>query len=91
MACHGARRLLAMTQNLFWIIGVEAMVAAQGVDLRGPLTTSPALQAAVAAIRARIPGLEADRFMGADMEAAGELVASGALEAAGADLLPWVA
>lgn len=91
MACHGARRLLAMTQNLNWIIGVEAMVAAQGVGLRGPLATSPALQAAIAAIRARIPALEADRFMGTDMEAAGDLVASGALEAAGADLLPWVA
>lgn len=91
MACHGARRLLAMTQNLFWIIGVEAMVAAQGVGLRGPLATSPALQAAIAAVRARIPALEADRFMGDDMEAAGALVASGALEAAGADLLPWVA
>ncbi|RGP35785.1 histidine ammonia-lyase [Pseudotabrizicola alkalilacus] len=91
MACHGARRLLAMTQNLYWIIGVEAMVAAQGVGLRGPLTTSPSLQAAIAAIRARIPALEADRFMGSDMEAAGDLVASGALEAAGADLLPWVA
>ena len=91
MACHGARRLLAMTQNLNWIIGVEAMVAAQGVGLRGSLATSPALQGAIAAIRARIPALEADRFMGADMEAAGDLVASGALEAAGADLLPWVA
>ncbi|WP_103335747.1 histidine ammonia-lyase [Pseudotabrizicola formosa] len=91
MACHGARRLLAMTQNLNWIIGVEAMVAAQGVEMRGPLTTSPALQAAIAAIRAQIPALEADRFMGTDMEAAGDLVASGALEAAGADLLPWVA
>ncbi|MDO9637068.1 MAG: histidine ammonia-lyase [Pseudotabrizicola sp.] len=91
MACHGARRLLAMTQNLFWIIGVEAMVAAQGVDLRGPLATSPALRRALTAIRAQIPVLEADRFMGADMEAAGELVESGALEAAGADLLPWVA
>ena len=91
MACHGARRLLDMTQNLFWIIGVEAMVAAQGVDLRGPLVTSPALQAAITAIRARIPALAADRFMGSDMDAAGDLVASGALEAAGADLLPWVA
>lgn len=91
MACHGARRLLDMTQNLFWIIGVEAMVAAQGVGLRGPLATAPALQAAIAAVRSRIPALEADRFMGGDMEAAGDLVASGALEAAGADLLPWVA
>jgi len=90
MACHGARRLLAMTQNLFWIIGVEAMIAAQGVHLRGPLKTSPRLEEAIAAIRARIPVLEADRFMGNDMEAAGDLVATGALDPAGAGLLPEV-
>ncbi|MCL4066160.1 histidine ammonia-lyase [Pseudomonas sp. GX19020] len=90
MACHGARRLLAMTQNLFWIIGTEAMIAAQGVHLRGPLKSSPRLEAAIEAIRARIPVLETDRFMGTDMEAAGELIASGALDLAGAGLLPEV-
>ncbi|MDP3342348.1 histidine ammonia-lyase [Frigidibacter sp.] len=90
MACHGARRLLPMTQNLFWIIGVEAMIAAQGVHLRGPLKTSPRLETAIAAIRSRIPVLEADRFMGNDMEAAGALVATGALEPAAAGLLPEV-
>ncbi|WP_112310288.1 histidine ammonia-lyase [Pseudogemmobacter bohemicus] len=90
MACHGARRLLAMTQNLFWIIGTEAMIAAQGVHLRGPLKSSPRLEAAIEAIRTRIPVLDTDRFMGSDMEAAGELIASGALELAGAGLLPEV-
>ena len=90
MACHGARRLLPMTQNLWWIIGVEAMIAAQGVHLRGPLKSSPRLEVAIAAIRDRIPVLEADRFMGNDMEAAGSLVADGALEEAGAGLLPEV-
>lgn len=90
MACHGARRLLPMTQNLFWIVGVEAMIAAQGVHLRGPLKTSPRLETAIAAIRSRVPVLEADRFMGNDMEAAGDLVATGALDPAGAGLLPEV-
>ncbi len=90
MACHGARRLLPMTQNLFWIVGVEAMIAAQGVHLRGPLKTSPRLEEAIAAIRSRIPVLEADRFMGNDMEAAGDLVATGALDPAGTGLLPEV-
>lgn len=90
MACHGARRLLSMTQNLFWIIGVEAMIAAQGVHLRGPLKSSSRLEAAIAAIRKVIPVLDTDRFMGADMEAAGHLIATGALDIAGADLLPEV-
>ena len=91
MACHGARRLLPMTQNLFWILGVEAMMGAQGVDLRAPHQTSPQLLAAKAAIRDRIAPMAEDRYMAGDMAAAGDLIASGALiDAVGGDLLPGV-
>jgi histidine ammonia-lyase len=34
MAAHGARRLLEMARNLAQIIGIELIVAAQGIDLR---------------------------------------------------------
>ncbi len=89
MACHGARRLLAMTDNLFGIIGIEAVTAAQGVELRAPLMTSPRLQRALAAIRAVVPALEEDRYMAGDLQAATELVASGALHSAvDTDILP---
>jgi histidine ammonia-lyase len=77
MACHGARRLLAMTDNLFGIIGIEALCAAQGVEFRKPLATSPALQAVIAAVRNRIPTLEQDRFMAGDLRMAGEMIADG--------------
>ena len=79
MACHGARRLLQMTENLFGIIGIEAMTAAQGVEFRAPLTTSPELQKAMAALRAVVPTLEEDRFMAPDLAAAARLVADGSL------------
>ncbi|WP_395540934.1 histidine ammonia-lyase [Neotabrizicola sp. sgz301269] len=89
MACHGARRLLPMTQNLFWILGVEAMMGAQGIEMRGPLETSARLKAAKAAIRSKIAPLVEDRFMAGDMEAAGALIAEGALaDAVGMDILP---
>ena len=81
MSCHAARRLLSMTQNLFSIIGIEALTAAQGVELREPLKTSPRLQAVIAAIRAAIPTLEEDRYMATDLERATELVAAGTLNA----------
>ncbi|APX23008.1 MAG: histidine ammonia-lyase [Rhodobacteraceae bacterium] len=81
MACHGARRLLAMTQNLFWIIGVEAMTGAQGIALRRPLETSPALAGVIATLRGSVPELGPDRYLAPDMESAGALVASGALTA----------
>src|SRR6185437_15006676 len=79
MACHGARRLLPMTDNLFGIIGIEALTAAQGVELRAPLTTSPELTLTIATIRAVVPALDEDRYMANDLKAASDLVASGAL------------
>jgi len=89
MACHGARRLLDMTENLAAIIGIEALTAAQGIDLRAPLKTSPELIKAHARIRSVVPTLEEDRYMAGDIEKAAELVCSGALEeAVSAGLLP---
>jgi histidine ammonia-lyase len=89
MACHGARRLLAMTDNLAAIVGIEALTAAQGVELRAPLRTSPRLRKALAAIRAVSPTLEVDRYMAGDLAAAAELVCSGALNASvGEGVLP---
>lgn len=89
MACHGARRLLQMTDNLFSIIGIEALTAAQGIDFRAPLTTSPQLQQAIAALRAVVPTLDVDRYMAPDLAAATDLVASGGLNASvSSGLLP---
>jgi histidine ammonia-lyase len=89
MACHGARRLLPMTQNLAWILGVEAMVGAQGADLRAPLKTSPALQRVHKTIRSRIAFLNEDRYMAPDLAVAGDLVMDGTLaRSVAAGLLP---
>jgi histidine ammonia-lyase len=81
MACHGARRLLPMTANLAGIIGIEAITAAQGVDLRGPLKTGTELLKAHAVIRAAVPALEVDRYLADDLATGTDLVMSGALEA----------
>ncbi|QCI64882.1 histidine ammonia-lyase [Phreatobacter stygius] len=79
MATHGARRLTPMAENLSHIIGIEALMAAQGVDMRQPLKTSPLLAEAHAAIRAIAPVLDHDRPLSAEMTAAARLVASGRL------------
>ncbi|GAB0112787.1 histidine ammonia-lyase [Acidisoma sp. C75] len=89
MACHGARRLLPMTQNLFDIIGIEAMTGAQGIALRRPLETAPPLSRAIGRLRREVAELVEDRYMAPDLAAASALVASGALvEAAGIALPP---
>jgi len=92
MACHGARRLLAMTDNLAGIVGIEAVTAAQGIDFRAPLKTSAELQRAHAAIRGAVPTLETDRYMAGDLAAAAELVSSGTLNASVSEgILPGLA
>ena len=45
MAAHGARRLMAMADNAFAIVGIELMAAAQGCDFHRPLASSAALEA----------------------------------------------
>lgn len=92
MACHGARRLLQMTENLFGIIGIEALTATQGVDCRAPLQTGTELLKARSALRAVVPELELDRYMAPDIAAAVTLVANGGLASAvGPGILPELA
>ena len=82
MAAHGARRLGPMAANLAVILGVEAICAAQGIEFRAPLKTSPRLQAALAALRAEVAALAADRFLAPDLERAAGMIRSGTLIAA---------
>jgi len=79
MACHGARRLLQMTDNVYIIIGIEAICAAQGIDLRAPLLSSHELQSAYRVIRRAIPKLVEDRYMADDISRGAELISSGRL------------
>lgn len=89
MACHGARRLLQMTENLNAIIGIEALTGALGVELRGPLETSPELKNAIAVLRAEVPTLEVDRYMANDLASASAIIADGSLVASiSAGILP---
>lgn len=79
MACHGARRLLEMVENLTGIIAIEALTAAQGVELRAPLKTSAALAGHIATLRRASPKLVQDRFVAHDIAAAKTLVRAGNL------------
>ena len=91
MACHAARRLLEMNDNLGRIIGIELLTSAQGVGFRAPLKTSAPLSRVIERLRADVPALTDDRFMAPDLEAAAVLVRNNALvEAAGAEMLPWL-
>ena len=81
MAAHGARRLLEMATNLSNVLGIELLAAAQGCDFHAPLTSSGALEAARATLRAEVPTLDDDRHFHPDMVTATALVVDGALTA----------
>ncbi len=88
MAAHGARRLLEMARNTNAIAGIELLAAAQGCDFHAPLKCSAKLEEVRALIRAEVPTLEDDRYFHPDMMRAEALVASGAVEAVAAEILP---
>ncbi|CAN1554536.1 HutH Histidine ammonia-lyase [Rhabdaerophilaceae bacterium] len=79
MATHGARRLGEMADNLSRIIGIEALMAAQAIDMRAPLATSPRLSQAHHVIRRASAFLDQDRAIAGEMESASRLVRDGSL------------
>jgi histidine ammonia-lyase len=87
MAAHAARRLSDMADNLAAILGIEFLVAAQGIALRAPHTTSPALAAVIALLREKVPALGSDRYMAGDLAAATSFVTAGALPATAISVL----
>ncbi|MBL9009735.1 MAG: histidine ammonia-lyase [Alphaproteobacteria bacterium] len=91
MAAHGARRLMAMAENAAAIVAIEWLAAAQGCDFHAPLTSSPALEAARARLRAAVPTLGHDRYLHPDIAAAIAIVRAGDLARAAAGVgLPEV-
>ncbi|TWA67465.1 histidine ammonia-lyase [Azospirillum baldaniorum] len=88
MATHAARRLSDMADNLAGIVAVELLAAAQGIDLRAPLASSPTLERARGLLRARVAAWTEDRAMAPDIAAAKRLVTEGVFRPFAEDLLP---
>ena len=74
MAWGAARKLRSVIDNTRRILAVEWVVAARAIDLRSPLTPSPAIAAAIARLRERVPGPGPDRFLSPELEAAVDLL-----------------
>tara|TARA_B100001109_G_C18852423_1_gene469961 strand:- start:549 stop:2090 length:1542 start_codon:yes stop_codon:yes gene_type:complete len=76
MAAHGAYRLFKMNKNLSSIFGIELLCAAQGIDAREPLKTSPLLEKVKAGFRKQISRLKDDRYMATDINKVTNLLES---------------
>lgn len=78
MATHAARRLLQMTDNAAHIVAIELLAAAQGIELRRPLTSSASLEATLARIRTHAAFLTDDRPLASEIRAIANALLGGA-------------
>jgi histidine ammonia-lyase len=90
MATHGARRLMAMTENARNVVAIEWLAAAQGCDFHAPLRSSAPLERVRALLRGRVPHLDEDRLLAPEIATAAGLVTSGDLVEAADLSLPAV-
>ena len=82
MGMISARHAREVVSNAETVIALEALAAAQALDLRAPLEPGPATREVHEAIRARVPFFEADREFGPDIADAVSLVRQARLVAA---------
>ena len=78
MATHAARRLGDMVENSVNIVAIELLAAAQGIDFRAPLETSPRLARHHAQVRSRAAYFDHDRLIAPDIDAVAALIRDGA-------------
>jgi histidine ammonia-lyase len=81
MGWHSAQRARQVATNVEAILALEALGAAQGIDLLAPLKPGRLTGEAQAAIREKVPTLDHDRVLEPEIQAAIELVRSGRLAA----------
>jgi len=82
MGWAAARKLRRSVDGLSRVLGIELLAAARALDLRAPLEPAAGTGAVVALLRTRVQGPGEDRYLSPEIEAASELVVSGAVLAA---------
>jgi histidine ammonia-lyase len=82
MGTTSARHARSVLENAQWVLAIELLNAAQGLDHHHPLPPATGTGAARAAIREVVPTLDEDRPLQADLLAMHELLLSGTLQTA---------
>lgn len=78
MATHASVRLGPMVRNAAYIVAIELLCAAQGLDLRNGGAAAPANRPTYDLVRANAEFLQDDRIMAGEMEAVAAEVLDGA-------------
>ncbi|AKF05432.1 Histidine ammonia-lyase [Sandaracinus amylolyticus] len=79
MGSISARKCMQVAEHVRTVLAIEAMVAAQGLDLRLPLEPGVGVRAAHVALREHVPTLVEDRVLHPDILRCCELVDRGVL------------
>ncbi|EGU59116.1 histidine ammonia-lyase [Vibrio nigripulchritudo ATCC 27043] len=74
MATFAGRRLRDMAENTRGILAVEYLSAAQGLDFRAPLKSSPRVEEAKHILREKVSFYDKDRYFAPDIEEANALL-----------------
>ncbi|ANS85350.1 histidine ammonia-lyase [Vibrio scophthalmi] len=74
MATFAGRRLRDMAENTRGILAVEYLAAAQGLDFRAPLKSSPRIEEAKRRLREQVAFYDKDRYFATDIERANRLL-----------------
>ena len=82
MGWGAGRKLWDVLENTTRVIAVELVCAAQATDFRAPLRPGDGTAAVWAAIRGKVPRLEEDRSLSAEIETVADMVRDGTLIAA---------
>ncbi|HEY3706750.1 MAG TPA: histidine ammonia-lyase [Terracidiphilus sp.] len=80
MGMTGALKLRQIVEHVERIVGIELMCAAQAVEFRRPLKSSPPLEAVHEAVRKVVPKLEQDRVLAGDIDALAAAVRQGVFD-----------
>lgn len=88
MGATAALKFSQLHDHVRTVLAIELLCAAQGLDLRRPLQTTPVLEAVLAVIRRRIPVMMYDRPLSPDIAAMRKMIDRGELISAMRQMAP---
>ncbi len=82
MGVHAARKAAEVVNNAVTVVAIELLAAAQALDILKPMIPGRGARAAHRFFRRSVPGMERDRVLAPDIEAARSIVLDPALRTA---------
>jgi histidine ammonia-lyase len=79
MGAWAALKARAVVEHAARVVAIELACACQGLEFHRPLRTTPALERAVERVRERVPRVEEDRSLSAELDELARAIRTGEL------------